>query len=158
VKGLLGLLGIDLSRLIDARQVQGVSIEKDDVILDPEQILPPPHIQGKVTAIRLQGNEIVQVFGSGQRPNFAGKEKGNYMAYRGGDLRFGKLTMNDVDLILTDMDPSDSFDFYLEHYIDQIVAGYTKMTAQSGLRVYTRDYNKLYKTRSSRVSQGSSSM
>jgi hypothetical protein len=65
------------------------------------------------------------------------------MAYRGSDLRFGKLTMNDADLILIDMDPRDPFDFYLDHYTEQLVAGYTKTTPDFGLRVYVRDYNKL---------------
>jgi hypothetical protein len=153
IKGLLDLLGIDLARLISSNQIRGVRVEKDDVILDPEQILPPPHIQGKVTAVRLQGNEIVQIYGQLQASNFAAKQPGNYMAYKEGDLRFGKLTMNDADLILTDMDPSDAFDFYLDHYKEQIVAGYTKTTPQFGLRVYTRDYAKL-RTRPARPESG----
>lgn len=143
VKGLMDLLGIDLARLINTRKVQGVTAEKDDLILDPEQILPPPRIEGKVTAVRVQRNEIVQVFGALQASNFAAKQPGNYMAYRDNDLRFGKLTMHQADLILIDMDPRDPFDFYLDHYVDQLVAGYTKTTPEFGLRVYTRDHNKL---------------
>lgn len=143
LKGLMDLLGIDLARMINTKTIQGVSVEKDDLILDPEQILPPPRIQGKVAAIRIQGNEVVQVFGTAQATNFAAKQAGNYMAYRHGDLRFGKLTMRDADLILIDMDPRDPFDFYLDHYKDQLVAGYTKTTPEFGLRVYTPDYNKL---------------
>ncbi len=148
VKGLMDLLGMDLSKLIGAKNVPGLDAEKDDLIIDPQQILPPPHIQGKITAIRLEGNELVQVFGSPQASHFTAKQPGNYMAYHEGDLRFGKLTMNDADLILTDMDPSDSFDFYLDHYKEQIVAGYAKLTPHLGLHVYARDYNKLKKARS----------
>ena len=33
----------------------------------------------------------------------------NYMYYRGGRLRFGKLTMDDTDLLLVDEDPKDPF-------------------------------------------------
>ena len=69
----------------------------------------------------------------------------NYMAYRGHQLRFGKLTMNDTDMVLIDMDPQDPFDFYLDGYMQQLVAGYTKETPSFGLRVYMRDYNKLRK-------------
>jgi len=65
------------------------------------------------------------------------------MIYRGGRLRFGKLTMDDTDMVLTDMDPQDPFDFYLSHYKQQLVAGYTKTTPTFGLRVFMRDYNKL---------------
>ena len=146
VKGLLDLLGVDLANLINTRKVQGVAVDKDDLILDPQLILPPPHIRGRVTAVRLQGNDIVQVFGTPQGSNFAAKETGNYMAYRDSDLRFGKLIMDQADLTLLDMDPQDPFDFYLDHYKEQLVAGYTKTTPEFGLRVYTRDYNKLKKT------------
>jgi hypothetical protein len=161
VKGLMDLLGLDLAKLINTKKVQGVAAEKDDLILDPAQILPPPKIQGKVTAVRLQGNEVVQVFGSLQASNFAAKQAGNYMAYHDNDLRFGKLTMNSADMYLIDMDPHDPFDFYLDHYKEQLVAGYTKTTPEFGLRVYMRDYNKLQSkaavSRSSKSSVGKSS-
>jgi len=65
------------------------------------------------------------------------------MAYRGAQLRFGKLTMSDADLVLIDMDPQDPFDFFLEHYKEQLVAGYTKTTPDFGLRVFMRDFNKV---------------
>lgn len=150
VKGLLDLMGLDLANLINTKKVQGVSSDKDDLILNPQEILPPPHIRGAVTAVRLQGNEIIQVFGTLQASNFAAKQPGNYMAYHDSDLRFGKLVMNESDLILLDMDPQDPFDFYLDHYKEQLVAGYTKTTPEFGLRVYARDYNKLHNRPSSR--------
>jgi hypothetical protein len=143
VKGLLDLLGIDIAHMINTKKIQGISADKDDLILNPEEILPAPHIQGRVTAVRLQGNDIVQVFGKAQAERVAANQTGNYLAFRHGDLRFGKLTMRDSDLIMIDMDLRDPFDFYLDHYQDQLVAGYTKSTAAFGLRAYARDYNKL---------------
>ena len=73
VKGLLDLLGMDIARMIDTKKIQGISADKDDLILNPEEILPPPHIQGRVTAVRVQGNDIVQVFGKAQGENFRRK-------------------------------------------------------------------------------------
>lgn len=153
VKGLLDLVGLDLARLIDTRKSQGIALDKDDIILDPEKILPPPYIRGKVTAVRVQGNDIVQVFGSPQPANFAAKQPGNFMAFRHNEMRFGKLTMHDADLIMIDMDPGDPFDFFLDHYQEQLVAGYTKSTIQYGLRTYTRDYNKLKNRRAPQPSR-----
>jgi hypothetical protein len=150
VKGLLDLLGLDISRMINNKKIQGVSADKDDLILNPEEILPPPGIKGKVIEVRVQGNDIVQAFGAPQTSNFAAKQSGNYMAYRDGSLRFGKLTMDDTDLVLIDMDPGDPFDFYLDHYKEQLAAGYTKTTLELGLRVYARDYNKLRRRPASR--------
>jgi hypothetical protein len=77
----------------------------------------------------------------------------NYMAYRGNQLRFGKLTMSDTDMILIDMDTKDPFDFYLDHYKEQLVAGYTKETPSFGLRVFMRDFNKLTRNLPERASK-----
>jgi hypothetical protein len=142
VKGLMDLLGTSLASLIKAGKLTGMKAEKDDLILDPQQILPPPHIEGKVTGIRLDGNDIVQSFGHPEKLN-THRGRQNYMRYEGNRLRFGKLTMSDTDLTLLDMNPNDPFDFYLEHYKDQLVAGYSKTTPSFGLRVYMRDFNKL---------------
>jgi hypothetical protein len=46
---------------------------------------------------------------------------------------------------LIDADPTDPFDFFPDHYNEQLVAGYSKTTASGGLRVYMPDYNKLSK-------------
>jgi hypothetical protein len=146
VKGLLDLLGVDLASLIKAGKLTGMKAEKDDLILDPEQILPPPHIHGRVSAIRLQGDDIVELFGHPEKLKMQRKPQ-NYMRYEGNRLRFGKLTMSDTDLVLLDMDPEDPFDFYLDHYKDQLVAGYSKTTPTFGLRVYMRDFNKLRRNR-----------
>jgi hypothetical protein len=143
VKGLMDLLGVELASLISTKKLRGISIDKDDLILDPQEILPLPRIEGQVTAVRIQGNEIVQTFGHPQASNFAARLSGNYMAYRDNELRFGKLTMHDTDMTLIDMDPQDPFDFFLDHYKDQLVAGYSKTTPTFGLRVFMRDYNKL---------------
>ena len=144
VKGLMDLLGESISKLIDTRKVRGVRVHGDDLFLTPSELFPPPHIEGRLSSIVIRGNEIVQEYGSASRP--WANLSGNYMAYRGAQLRFGKLTMSNTDLTLLDLDPQDSFDFYLDHYKDQLVAGYTKITPSFGLRSYFRDYNKLAKT------------
>ena len=144
VKGMMDLFGVKLANLINTKQVKGVTTEKDDLILDPEQILPPPQIRGKLTSIKAENGQLTQVFGNGNT-NLHFKGARNFMAYRGAVLRFGKLTMHDTDLVLIDSDPKDPFDFYLDHYREQLTAGYTKTTPQFGLRVYMVDFDKLGK-------------
>ncbi len=151
VKGLMDALGIELADLVKTGRVRGVRAEKDDLILDPATLLPPPHIAGRITAVRLENDQIVQFFGQASLAAIGRLPFANYMAYRGNQLRFGKLTMNDTDLVLIDMDPKDPFDFYLDHYKEQLVAGYTKETPSFGLRVFMRDYDKLpHKSRAAR--------
>jgi hypothetical protein len=149
IKGLMDLLGTTIAEMIDTRKVRGIRAEKDDLILTPSEAFPPPHIQGRLNSIAIRGNEIVQQYGRSASPSMKISE--NYMAYRGAQLRFGKLTMIDTDLTLIDMDPQDPFDFYLDHYQDQLVAGYTKSTPSFGLRSYFRDYNKLSAKQKSKV-------
>jgi len=143
VKGLMDLFGVKIADLIKAGKVRGVSAEKDDLILDPKQILPPPRIAGKITEIRLERDNIVQVFGNPANYKWMRVPAQNYMAYRGNHLQFGKLVMNDADMVLIDQDPRDPFDFYLDHYQEQLTAGYTKITKEFGLRVFFVDFNKL---------------
>lgn len=141
VKGLMDLLGQSIAKLIDTRKVSGLRADKDDLLLNPAELFPPPHIHGRLRAISIVGNEVVQEYGMQSAPSV--KVSGNYMAYQGAQLRFGKLIMTDADLVLIDMDPRDDFDFYLARYREQLVAGYTKTTPSFGLRCYFRDYNKL---------------
>jgi hypothetical protein len=143
VKGLMKLFGLDMAKLINTRKAKGVSVDGDDFILDPALMLPPPQMRGRITAVRVQGDEIVQIFGNEIRNPATGRPRSNYMAYRGGVLRFGRLTMNDADMQLIDADPSDPFEFFPAHYNEQLVAGYSKTTASGGLRVYMPDYNKI---------------
>ena len=149
VKGLMGLFGIDLGKLIKEGKVPGVEAQENDLILDLEQILPPPHIEGKVVSVRIEGDKIIQVFGGSDANPVKNIRVGNYMAYKNNRLRFGKLVMNDADLILIDMDPNDPLDFFLDHYKEQLSAGYAKIMRDSGLRVFIKDYNKLHPAKAS---------
>jgi len=150
-KGLMDLLGIEIADLIKNGKVNGVKAEKDDLIIDPEQVFPPPKIQGRVTAVKLTDGNIVLTFGSPQEYKWAKVNAQNYMWYHGNRLQFGKLTMHDTDLLLIDPDPRDPFDFDLDHYKEQLMAGCSKTTETFGLRTTMVDYNKLKATAAKRT-------
>jgi hypothetical protein len=145
VKGLMKLFGLDMAKMINTRNTKGFTVDDNDVILDPTLMLPPPKMRGRITAIRVEGDEIVQTFGK-EKPGLpAASRHSNYIFYHGGVVRFGRLTMTDTDMRLIDADPSDPFDFFPDHYKDHLVAGYSKTTASGGLLVYMPDYNKISK-------------
>ncbi|MGB6525285.1 MAG: hypothetical protein WBE87_10250, partial [Candidatus Acidiferrales bacterium] len=77
----------------------------------------------------------------------------NYIAFRHNRIRFGKLLMDDADLILIDMDPKGPLDFSLDHYREQLSAGYAKITPNFGLRAYIKDYDKLHPEKASAGSE-----
>ena len=142
VKGMMDLLGLEMADLINTKKIHGIRSDGNDLILNTEKVLPPPHIQGKISSVSVQGDNIVETIGAPD--NVKPAMKGNYMSYRGGgSLGFGKLTMADTDLVLIDMDARDPFDFYFQRYKEQLTAGYSKTTNDFGLRVYMRDFNKL---------------
>jgi hypothetical protein len=142
VKGLMDAFGIGVSDFIKSGKVPGVQSEENDLILDLEQILPPPHIEGKVTTVRVEGNSVIQTFGgAGTAPPKL--QNANYMSYRGNRLRFGRLTLDDADMVLYDLDPADPLDFFLDHYKEQVAAGYSKITTNDQLRIYVKDFAKL---------------
>jgi hypothetical protein len=87
--------GVEIDDLVKNGKVPGVQAEENDLILDLEQILPAPHLQGKVTSVRIVGNAIAETFGDSKKKSTEKLQKGNYMSYQGSRLRFGKLTMNE---------------------------------------------------------------
>jgi hypothetical protein len=139
------LFGLDMAKLINTRNTKGIAVDDNDIILDPALMLPPPRMRGRITAVRVQGDEIVQTFANEMPNTPVQRPHSNYMAYRGGVLRFGKLTMNAADMQLIDADPSDPFEFFPAHYNEQLVAGYSKTIPSGGLRVYMPDYGKISK-------------
>jgi hypothetical protein len=138
---LMGLFGVELQDLIKARPEAGISLHDNDMIIDPAKLLPPPATRGRIVKAFVRGDRLVQIFGKGtaQRP----KSGGNYVWFRGGAIRFGRLTMSNADLKLVDMDPKDPFGFYSAKYNQQLVAGYSKSTPDGALRTYMPDYDDL---------------
>jgi len=153
-KRLLDALGLELVKVIKVRADRGVALEGDDLLLDPERLLPPPQISGRVRAVRLEGDRIVLELAGGRAGTGAGTDAGtktsrelrpslpkarNFMYFRGGRLRFGKLTMDDTDLQIVDADPADPFLFSLAEYARQLVAGYSKTMPDKGLVTFMPD-------------------
>lgn len=141
---LLRALGLDLSDMLDLRGARGVRAEGNDMLLDPFQILPPPRISGHLTAVRIQGGEMIQVFGrEDAEPPPPPQPAQAWLYFRGGTLRFGKLFMVDADMEAIDTDAADPFDFYLDYYNSQLVAGYHVTTARGGMVAYFPDFSDL---------------
>ena len=147
VGGLMKFLGLNLEKLVKARGDRGVRIEKNDFYLSVSKLLPPPQILGRLGKVEINDSAIVQIFqpDSGRKiealtiPNSKAE---NYMFYRGGTLRFGKLTMHDTDLLIEDAEPRDAFDFFLDEYNAQLVAGYSKNTPDHGLITVMQDWKR----------------
>ncbi len=155
VKGLLHLLGEDLSKLVNQNSARGMAIAGDDIILMPQKLTPPPHLNGRVTRVAIEDGKIVQYFDSGRHlpaltPPFPSPA---YIYHRGGILRFGKLTMNDADLEIVGDRPG-VFDFFQREYQKQLIAGYSKNTKSDGLVAHMADYSHFLQASSGYADKG----
>jgi hypothetical protein len=147
VGGLMKLFGVNLEKMVKLRGVRGVRIEKNEFYLNAAELLPPPLAKGTVNAVEVTDTAIALTFHPSDSAQVKllkvpDPEAANYMFFRGGILRFGKLTMRDADLMIIDTHPDDPFDFFLEQYNAQLVAGYEKNTPDHGLIVYMPDFRR----------------
>jgi hypothetical protein len=146
VKGLMDLLGVQTATLLNTKKIEGLAVDKDDLLLDPQTIFPPPQIHGHLTRITVRDAGVALEFRSPSVvPVLLARTCGgqNFLVFKGGSVRFGKLTMNDTDLELLDSSPADPFDFSIDHYAEQLAAGYSKMTQRGGLCVHMPDMDKI---------------
>lgn len=147
VSGLMGALGIEVDNLIKSGKVPGIEAQENDLVFDLEQMLPPPRIEGIVTKVRVEPNTIVyRIAGdtkSAVNEKPMPKLAGNYMEFQGNRMQVGEFAMQDCDIVILDMDPSDPMDFFLDRYRVQLAAGYLKIATNSQVRAYIKDYGKL---------------
>jgi hypothetical protein len=143
VKGAMGMLGIELASVINTSKIAGIDTDKNDLLMDLGELLPPPHLRGKVTGVRLGSNSIITTFGDGGKNAPVSRRDGNYMRFEGNRVQFGRLTMENTDLTVVDLDPADPLDWDQDHYMEQLVQGYSKITEKLGLEAYVKDYGKL---------------
>ena len=142
VKGMMDKLGIELASLVSTSKIPGMVTDKNDVLMDLGLLLPPPHIKGKVSAVLIGDNSIVTIFGDEAKPGSA-NDPVSYMSFKGNPVRLGKLTMENTDLTVLNLDSDEPIDWSQDHYREQLVAGYSKITPNFGLRAYARNFAKL---------------
>lgn len=151
-KPLLDLLHIRMDRFLDLSQARGITVEGNDLILDPAKAMPPPRMLGRVTAVRIEGDQLVQVVGPapGVRrvsapPPPPDPKVPNYMHLYGGTVRFGRLFMVRTNLQIADAHPQDAFEFYLAYYGNQLAAGYSRSHLDDSLTTYMPDFSSVGK-------------
>lgn len=147
---LMRALGIELANLLDLSKAKGATVRGNDLLLDPNHLLPPPMIRGRLVGVRAENGQLVQSFGRDTSvtlgkaapalvpPNHSAS---NYMYFRGGTLRFGKLAMLGADMQIIDLEPATPFAFNLDRYQRQLAAGYSKTGLDGNLQVFMPDYS-----------------
>ncbi len=170
VGGLMHALGLEPEDLLGGLEERGVRVDGNDMILDLARALPPPTVTRAVTAVRVEPEGITLTFGTptalakpvtgtGASPsrNAAGKTASspirapastregtsNYLAFRGGTIRLGKMTQRDADLRIVDQDPRDPLDIVGDRMTQQLAAGYAKLGPSGELTVFVPDHEDI---------------
>ncbi|HEX4771931.1 MAG TPA: hypothetical protein VH351_13920 [Bryobacteraceae bacterium] len=142
LKGLLGFVKISLADFFK-QDIQGVEINGNDLLFDTQKLMPAPRIRGQLTKVRVVSPDIEEVYGGAVDDAQRVELWRNYLSLKGGALNFGKLTMNDVDLMMIDISKDPWFDLDLVNYRTQLSSGYTRMTAQMGLQIFMPDLREV---------------
>ena len=144
-KGLLGGFHVTLADLFHPQSVAGLEVSGNDIVLDTQTLLPPPHIRGQLTKIHIVNPDLEEIYGDAQADVTRVEQWRNFLRLNGGPINFGKLSMHPVDLIMVDISNSYWFDLDLANYQRQLVNGYSRMTPQAGLQIFMPDLSQIPK-------------
>jgi hypothetical protein len=147
LKGLLSRVHITISDLVHPRGVPGIEVSGNDIFFNTQKLLPPPHLRGQLTSVRIINPDLEEIYGNTQNAITQVEQWRNFLQLSGGTIDFGKLTMHHVDIIMIDISNDAWFDLDLTHYQEQLVNGYTRMTPQAGLQIFMPDLDELPHTK-----------
>lgn len=90
MKPVLSSFGVKMDDLLKVEPGHGVMVDGNDLILDISKVAPPPRFSGRLSAVRIENNTLVQVFGNaGPRPAASAGTSRHHIYWRGGQLSFG---------------------------------------------------------------------
>lgn len=145
----LNFLGIKVSSVAKPKRKQSFQIIGNDIVFPIDQMFPPPQVSGHLHEINISGDRLNMIFDTDKKAHVpeapaGGKPtvtSGSYIYFRGGTMKFALLTMSPVDLELVPLKPANDnlFEFSVDQYYQQLVAGYSKSLPNKGLLVYMAD-------------------
>lgn len=145
-ESLMAAFGLDLEEMLDLGGAEGVAAEGNDLLIDALAVIPGMTTEGRLTAVEAHQGELLQIFGTEDEVEWMIPpitDEPNWMFFREGTLRMGKLYMPRAEMQVIDTDPADWFDFFLDYYNNQLSAAMSKNRPDYGLQVYMRDWEDL---------------
>ena len=138
VKALLGLVHLSAADLVK-RNIDGVDIQGNDLLLDTHKLLPAPYIRGRLTRVSVDSPDLEAVYGDAADNVERAELWRNFFSLDGGTIDFGSLSMHPVKIIMIDISSNPWFDLDLVNYREQFASGYTRMTPDAGLQMFIPD-------------------
>jgi hypothetical protein len=138
MKWLLSKLSVNLDDFIP-KGMAGLTVTGNEILVDTQVLLPPPHLRGSLTKVRVAFPDLEEVYGKGEETVTAVDQWRNFLSLKGGTINFGRLSMHPVDIIMIDISKDAWFNMDLAQYQSQLVNGYTRMTPEAGMQIFMPD-------------------
>jgi hypothetical protein len=146
-KGLMDALGLTMGRVAQPRRREVFHIEGDDMIVPLASMFPPPTVRGRVRGVSVTPDAMITTIGAPHdAPSTDVPDAKSYIHYRGGSVRFARLTMADVDLTMLPDSDDGPLGFSPAQYYRQLEAGHVNAEPDRGLVVHLPDYAALTRT------------
>ena len=139
-KKLLDMLGMNVAAVARAGKARSFQVVDDDVIFPIHTLFPEPHFMGRLRAVRIEGNDLIQVFGEPKLFAPAPIPAERYIYFRGGVMQCGRMIMQGVDLELLNKEEGQPLTFSVEHVFTEALSGYFKNRPNHGIVAYIASY------------------
>jgi hypothetical protein len=142
VDGLMGLIGLEMAKLMKMKEEKGLALNGNTIIMDPAKLYPPPTLNGKITSVSIRNNELNLEFNDGRAqpwPDVPVKNTKSTLLMWGGDVLINKTLALDAKMQILDATPESPMVFALDFYREQIEAGYVVPTRQGHMITYVPD-------------------
>jgi hypothetical protein len=149
VKTLMQALGAHTQKMVHPDESRGLKIVGDDLLLNINQFPISPRFYGHVVGVRLEDDKVIETFAPDPADAKGAPDlepplaRLAFIYFRGGTVRFGKLTMENTELEIVSAGHQGWFDFDLDHYNDQLTAGCSKTTSSFALIVSLPGYGQM---------------
>jgi hypothetical protein len=142
VDGLLGLMGIEMQKLMKTKEEKGVIIRGNQILMDPARLFPPPTLNGKVTAVGLRAGKLHIEFDDGRAqpwPDLPVPHPRATLCMWGGDVLINAALNLNSKFEILDSTPDTPMVFALDRYREQLEAGMVIPTRDGAMIAYVPD-------------------
>lgn len=142
VDGLMGLIGLEMSKLLKTKESKGVTVVGNSIFMDITKMYPPPTLIGRVVGVGIQNGMFVCEISDGQAqpwPKLTLPNVKATLAMWGGDVLINSTLNINAKIQMVDATPDDPMVFALDLYREQLEAGFIVGGRDGSLTAYVPD-------------------
>lgn len=143
VDGLMKLIGLEMASLMKMKEEKGVSLQGNNIVMDPAKLYPPPTLIGHVSRVGIANNLLNLEMNDGKAqpwPDLPVQTKA-CVAMWGGDVLINTNLVLNAKILELDGQPETPMVFALDFYREQLEAGFVVSTKKGEMITYLPDVN-----------------